>query len=258
MCGKDIHQNAFEDLKLKLMTAPILTFFNPKYKTVLKADASGYALGVVLSQIELDEQGKELIRPIAYYSRVFSQAERNYHTTERECLAILVGCLKFYCYLHARHFLIETDHCAIKYLKTIRLRHGRLSRWAVLLQDLQFDIKHIKGVFHSEAYCLSRLPNLKRDLKIDKRDDAMEPLPRFIQEYDLNALQVRSLNQESEISHNASFGIQRDKLRQEQSTDSYCISVRTMMKGRELSNPDAMVIFGFVEIDEMLSEGYQN
>ncbi|GFV98515.1 retrovirus-related Pol polyprotein from transposon 297 [Trichonephila clavipes] len=78
-CGK-----AFEELKAKLVTQPIL--FAPDFATdfILQTDASEVGAGVVLSQrIEGEEH------PIVFLSKKFSKAERNYSTVERELAAII-------------------------------------------------------------------------------------------------------------------------------------------------------------------------
>ncbi|GFY23575.1 hypothetical protein TNCV_1038741 [Trichonephila clavipes] len=80
-CGK-----AFEELKAKLVTQPIL--FAPDFATdfILQTDASEVGAGVVLSQrIEGEEH------PIVFLSKKFSKAERNYSTVERELAAIIFG-----------------------------------------------------------------------------------------------------------------------------------------------------------------------
>lgn len=65
---------AFQELKTRLLTAPILAY--PEVdgdEFILDTDATGYAIGGVLSQVQ---DGKERI--IAYGSRCLDKAERNY------------------------------------------------------------------------------------------------------------------------------------------------------------------------------------
>ena len=83
--GRD-QQEAFEYLKRCFTTAPILCHFHPDRDTVVETDASDYALGCILSQI----QNKRL-HPVAFHSRILSSAERNYHIYDKELLAILVA-----------------------------------------------------------------------------------------------------------------------------------------------------------------------
>ncbi|GFU01214.1 retrovirus-related Pol polyprotein from transposon 17.6 [Trichonephila clavipes] len=86
--------------------------------TEIHTDASGYGIGAVLVQIQNNVE-----KVIAYASRTLTKAEKNYSTTERECLAI-----------------------------------GRLARWALRLQEHDFDVKYKTGKKHSDADALSRNP----------------------------------------------------------------------------------------------------
>ncbi|XP_013163906.1 PREDICTED: uncharacterized protein LOC106115125, partial [Papilio xuthus] len=69
-------QRAFDELKLRLTTSPILRQPNFEEPFTLRTDASGYALGAVLMQGETPKNE----RPIEYASRLLTPAERNYHT----------------------------------------------------------------------------------------------------------------------------------------------------------------------------------
>ena len=81
---------AFDALKEKLVTAPILAFPNFALPFQLYTDASGEAVGMVLGQIQ---NGQE--RVIAYGGRSLTQAERNYTVTELEALAVITGVKHF-------------------------------------------------------------------------------------------------------------------------------------------------------------------
>ena len=248
------HTKAYDALKRLLTEAPCLAIYNPKRRHVIAADASGYAIGAVLKQVEIGDDGLEFERPIAFYSRVLNSAERNYHTTERECLAIIEAIKRFYAYIHGRHFLVETDHCALKYLKSIRMRNPRLTRWACLLSELQFDIKHVKGVLHSEADCLSRLPDLREGLKLDKREDSSDPIPRFLREYGINSLtlQVNAIAAMSPNFHEINSAKEYENLRIAQAEDNYCRRIRELIKKKKLQNNDLIDVLGFAEINGVL------
>jgi hypothetical protein len=75
---------AFQTLKQKLMSQPILQYPDFSKEFVLTTDASNEGAGAVLSQEPI---GKDL--PIAYASRKFSRAEQNYSTVEKELAAIV-------------------------------------------------------------------------------------------------------------------------------------------------------------------------
>jgi len=65
-------QEAFDDLKRRFISAPILCHFYPELDKVVETDASDYALGCILLQFH----GKRLY-PVAFHSRKLSPAERN-------------------------------------------------------------------------------------------------------------------------------------------------------------------------------------
>ncbi|GFW99778.1 retrovirus-related Pol polyprotein from transposon 297 [Trichonephila clavipes] len=146
-CGK-----AFEELKAKLVTQPIL--FAPDFATefILQTDASEVGAGVVLSQrIEGEEH------PIVFLSKKFSKAERNYSTVERELAAIIFGLKRLKHYLDGQKFIIETDHNPLRYLNKMGSTNPRLQRWALSLQPFNFEIKHKPGRLHGNVDGLSRL-----------------------------------------------------------------------------------------------------
>ena len=78
---------------------------DPECQFVLDTDASEYAAGAVLSQIQGGEE-----RVVAYASKTFSKPERNYCVTRKELLAIVIFLRYFRQYLYGRHVLVETDH----------------------------------------------------------------------------------------------------------------------------------------------------
>jgi hypothetical protein len=77
---------AFQQLKEKLTTAPVLKAYRTERTTIIETDASDFAMGAALVQI--DEDTKQEL-PITYYSRKLKAVEVNYPANEREMLAIL-------------------------------------------------------------------------------------------------------------------------------------------------------------------------
>ena len=88
-------QNAFEELKSRLTTTPILAMPTDDDMFILDTDCSDKAAGAVLSQIQ---NGVE--RPIAYASRSLNNAEKAYCTARKELLAVVYGLKQYRMYLH--------------------------------------------------------------------------------------------------------------------------------------------------------------
>lgn len=121
-------QKSFEILKNVLITAPVLSYPKENGIFILDTDASLVGLGAVLSQIQ---NGKETV--IAYYSRTFSRPERSYCVTRRELLAIVSSLKNFHHYLYGRHFLVRTDHGALRWLLNFK-NDAQKVRWHVRLR----------------------------------------------------------------------------------------------------------------------------
>ena len=147
-------QSAFDELRQRLCSAPILAYPDFSRQFILDTDASDVGIGAVLSQV--DDEGHE--RVIAYGSRALSKAERRYCVTRRELLAVVVFTQQYRPYLMGRKFLLRTDHGSLMWLRNFKEPEGQLARWMERLQELEFDVVHRRGKVHSNADALSRLP----------------------------------------------------------------------------------------------------
>ncbi|GBM57968.1 Retrovirus-related Pol polyprotein from transposon 297 [Araneus ventricosus] len=112
---------AFKELKDKLSQQPILYAPDFNKEFILQTDASNSGMGVILAQ--KDDNDKE--HPVLYLSKKFSETEKKYSTTERECAAIIFAVRKLQCYLDGHtKFLIMTDHNPLVWLKNnVSLNH---------------------------------------------------------------------------------------------------------------------------------------
>ena len=120
---------AFETLKEKLTSAPIIVAPDWDLPFELMCNASDYAVGTVLGQ-----RKDKIFYAIYYASWTLNEAQINYATTEKELLVIVFAFNKFTPYLIGNKVIVFTDHCAIKYLMTKKDAKPRLIRWVLLLK----------------------------------------------------------------------------------------------------------------------------
>ncbi|XP_046484824.1 uncharacterized protein [Neodiprion pinetum] len=153
-------QLAFEILRDKLCEAPILQYPDFSSQFVVTTDASGFAVGAILSQGKPGEDA-----PVAYASRVLNKHERNYSTTEKEMVAIVYAIKTFRPYLYGRQFTLLTDHRPLVWVNSTNDPTSRVMRWRERLKEFQYKIQYKAGKINTNADALSRNP-----VDIEKRD----------------------------------------------------------------------------------------
>lgn len=149
------NEATFQELKTRLCEAPVLAYPIPGELFILDTDASNDGIGGVLSQrVNQEEQ------VLAYYSRKFNKAERNYCVTRRELLSMVETMKHYSKYLVGQKFVVRTDHAALKWLTNFRNPEGQIARWLERLQSFEFSIEHRKGIKHGKRGCT--LPSTMR------------------------------------------------------------------------------------------------
>jgi len=152
-------QTAFETLKQRLLEAPVMGYPQDEGLYILDTDASGFAIGAVLSQMQEQEGESEPVeRVIAYGSRILHKCELRYCTRRRELLAIVHFAKVFRPYLYGRHVTIRTDHASLKYIKTMKDPNDQFMRWIERLEETEYEIVIRQGIRHNNADGLSRMP----------------------------------------------------------------------------------------------------
>jgi len=146
-------EEAFNQLKECLTTAPVLGMPQDEGTFYLDTDASDVGVGAVLSQ---EQDGQEIV--LAYASRVMTRTERNYDVTRRELLAVVYGLKTYKQYLLGRQFVIRTDHSALQSLRKTAEPIGQQARWQTFIEQFSFSILHRPGSRHRNADALSRRP----------------------------------------------------------------------------------------------------
>jgi len=144
-------QNAFDALKRAFIDATSLAFPYPDTPCILDSDASDIQIGAILSQTVNGEE-----RPIAFFSRVLNDAQRNYCTTRRELLAVVSALQHFRHYLIGVKVILRTDHHRLKWLRTFKRPEGILARWVETLAEFDTEVVHRAGCLHSNVDGISR------------------------------------------------------------------------------------------------------
>ena len=135
------------------MREPVLQYPAFTKPFVLTTDASGFAVGAILSQGTIGQD-----KPISFASRTLNQAEQNYSTVEKELTAIVWACRYFRPYLLGKHFTIVTDHKPLKWMFSVKDPSSRLLRWRLLLEEYDYTIVYKAGKKNVNADALSRNP----------------------------------------------------------------------------------------------------
>ena len=148
---------AFETLRVKLLTSPVLAYPDFNKDFTLETDASKHGLGAILSQYKGDQQ----LHPIAYASRSVSATEANYGVTDLQTLAVVWAVTHFRYYLYGHNVTIITDHAAVKAILGAPNLTGKHARWWSKVYGssiTQVNIVHCYGKKNQHADCLSRQP----------------------------------------------------------------------------------------------------
>ncbi|MBW0525190.1 hypothetical protein O181_064905 [Austropuccinia psidii MF-1] len=146
----------FQSLKEAFTTAPSLSHFNSSLPTIVETEASDYALGAVLSQ--LNDIGKH---PIAFDCRKLLPAELNYEIHDKKLLGIVWALKRWRAFLLSlsNSFEILKDHSSLQYFMSSKVLTRRQAHWAEFLSEFHLTI----------TYCPGRLATLPDTLSC--RDD---------------------------------------------------------------------------------------
>lgn len=119
----------------------------------LQTDASGIGVAAVLYQKVNGER-----RVISYASAALDETQKKYHANELECFAIVWAVKKYRPYLEDRRFTLRTDNRALTWLHQMKDQRAKLTRWSLLLQEMDFQVEHCPGTENELADALSRQP----------------------------------------------------------------------------------------------------
>ena len=178
---------AFQILKEKLCSAPVLSLPNGSEGFVVYSDASKLGLGCVLMQ-----NGKV----IAYASRQLKEHERNYPTHDMELAAVVFALKIWRHYLYGVKCQIFTDHKSLKYLFDQKDLNMRQRRWIELINDYDCEILYHPGKANVVADALSRKERLETSKVVMYRVEATADILDEIKEMQTEALKADQLKSE--------------------------------------------------------------
>jgi hypothetical protein len=144
-------------LKKKITEQPILVLpdFNKTFQ--VKCDASGFAIGVVLSQDD---------RPITYFSEELNEVKVKYSTYDKEFYVVIQALKKWRHYLVPKKFVLYSDNHALQFVTQQERLNQRHVKWVEYMQNFTFVIKHVSGTANKVVDSLSRKSLLMREFRV--------------------------------------------------------------------------------------------
>ncbi|GKF53312.1 putative reverse transcriptase domain-containing protein, partial [Tanacetum coccineum] len=143
----DKQEAAFQLLKQKLYSAPILALPEASEDFIAYCDASKKGLGAVLMQRQ---------KVIAYASRQLKIHEKNYTTHDLELGAVVFAHKIWRYYLYGTKCTVFTDHKSLQHILNQKELNMRQRRWLELLSDYDYEIRYHPGKANVVADALSR------------------------------------------------------------------------------------------------------
>nr|AAQ72731.1 putative reverse transcriptase [Petunia x hybrida] len=140
-------EKAFQELKGRLSTAPLLQLPDFGKAFEVECDASGVGIGGVLMQDS---------KPIAYFSEKLKGASLNYSTYDKEVYALVRALAHWQHYLWPREFEIKSDHESLKHLRGQEKLNKRHAKWVEFIESFPYVIQYKKGKDNVVADALSR------------------------------------------------------------------------------------------------------
>ena len=166
----DACEVAFQELKTRLTSAPILIVPERGIGYTIYCDASKDGLGCVLMQ-----NGKV----VAYGSRQLKIHEKNYPTHDLELAAVVFALKSWRHYLYGERFEVFSDHKSLKYIFSQKDLNLRQRRWMELLEDYDFELQYHPGKANVVADALSRKSHAELGFLMCREWEMMGELGEF-------------------------------------------------------------------------------
>ena len=184
----EAQKQAFDELKNRLTSSPVLRLPNVSKLFIVQTDASKLGTGAVL--LQMDDAG--VPHPCAYLSQALVGAEQNYQVYDLELLAVIrvLKAWRPYLIFPPEPTIFYTDHQNITYFRQPQDLTARQMRWHSILQEYPIQFTHISGHKNGALDLLSQMAhfvpsvtpqlNLIPNSLVDReRGGGEEPQPRF-------------------------------------------------------------------------------
>ena len=146
---------AFNELKQKLIAAPVLAYPDFDKQFIVETDASQHHVGAILSQIGSD--GKE--HPVAYWSDILAPRASFWSAYKRELWALISACKHWRNYLQIRQeFTARFDQRALKWIFDVKDREPMLAGWIMQLEEYGIRLEYQPGEKHQHVDALTKGP----------------------------------------------------------------------------------------------------
>jgi hypothetical protein len=147
-------QMAFETLKTRFTEEPVLMMPDQSKPFQIESDASKYATGAVLTQMDVNGDR----HPVAFISKTLSPTERNYEIYDRELLGIIRALEEWRHYIQGsgHETVVFSDHLNLTYWKSAQKLNRRQARWSLRLSEFEIKLVHLPGTKMIVSDALSR------------------------------------------------------------------------------------------------------
>ena len=152
-------EDAFLQLKAKLISEPILKFPDLNQPFFVEVDASNHAVGGILSQKGVREQ----LHPVVCFSTALRNDQKNWSATNKEAFALVLAVHHWNVYLAGSKFVLHSDHNPLSHLRSQPDPCGKIGRWVSELEEYDYTIRYIRGKENVKADALSRFTNASSD-----------------------------------------------------------------------------------------------
>ena len=135
-------QESFEEIKKRLVHAPLLHMPNRQGRFHLYSDTSKFAVSSALYHIQ---DGK--LKLIAYASKRLPEAVRSYSITELELCSLAINIARFSHLLKRVDFVAIVDHLVLTHIIKSKAEPAttRIKRLLELISSYSFNLYYMKG-----------------------------------------------------------------------------------------------------------------